>query len=135
MRNWKYQGKRNYSTCIYFLLSSDSFSAFHRINQDEIWHFYEGSPIKLHLITPNGKYSTVIIGRDFEKDEVPQYAISGGIWFAATVLKENSFSLVGCTVAPGFNFQDFELAERERLTSLFPKHHQIISELCRTETT
>src|SRR5690554_4490747 len=61
----EYKGKRNYSTCIYFLMTTESFSAFHRINQDEIWHFYEGSPIRLHIISEEGNHTTHIIGRDF----------------------------------------------------------------------
>ncbi len=128
----KYQGKRNFSTCIYFLLTSDTFSAFHRINQDEIWHFYDGSPINLHQISANGSYSNVIIGRDIEKGQQPQFVVQGGNWFAATVINEDDFSLVGCTVSPGFDFRDFELTGRNELTIKFPQHKNIITELTRS---
>ena len=122
-----YNGKRNYSTCIYFLLTSEKFSAFHRIKQDEIWHFYDGSPIKLYTISPEGELSEHIIGNNLTKAEIPQLIVPGGYWFAAEVMNENSYSLVGCTVAPGFSFEDFELAKRETLISKFPKHQQIIT--------
>jgi len=122
-----YSGNRNYSTCIYFLLTSDGFSAFHRIKQDEIWHFYDGSPLTLYLISPEGDYSTVIIGRELENGQVPQFVVPGGYWFGATV--ENEYSLVGCTVSPGFDFMDFELAKREELMSVYPEHSEVIKRL------
>jgi hypothetical protein len=129
--NANYQGKRNYSTCIYYLLTSDAFSAFHRIKQDEIWHFYDGSPVNLHQISPDGSYSSIIIGRDIDKGQQPQFVVKGGIWFAATVVNENDFSLVGCTVSPGFDFRDFEIADRSKLVINHPKHIKIITELTR----
>lgn len=124
-----YNGKRNYSTCIYFLLTSDNFSAFHRIKQDEIWHFYDGSTIKLHVIANNGDYTNYNIGIDIANGEVPQAVVEGGSWFAAEVLTKDSYSLVGCTVAPGFDFQDFELKSGKELVSLFPQHENLILRL------
>ncbi len=121
--------KRSYSTCIYFLLTSDSFSAFHRIKQDEIWHFYKGSPIKLHIISEDGNYKKIIIGNHLEKGELPQYVVQAKDYFAAEVINPNDFTLVGCTVAPGFDFNDFELPSREDLVSRFPQHIQIIKHL------
>jgi len=129
--NSNYTGDRNYSTCIYFLLTSDVFSAFHRINQDEIWHFYDGSPLHLHLISGDGVYSKTVIGRDIIRGEVPQFVVPGGSWFAATVINRDDYSLIGCTVAPGFDFRDFELPAREELISLFPQYKIIITELTR----
>lgn len=125
----KYTGERNYATCIYFLLTSDSFSALHRIKQDEIWHFYTGSPIKLHTISASGKHEEHIIGNDLSKGEVPQFVVPGGFWFGAEVVEQNSYSLVGCTVSPGFSFEDFELKSKKELTSLFPNQEAIISKL------
>jgi len=124
-----YEGKRNYSTCIYFLLTSDKFSALHRIKQDEIWHFYDGSPILLHMISELGIHSEHVIGRDFNKGETPQFIVPGGCWFAAEVINKNDYSLVGCTVSPGFSFKDFELKTRNELVSLFPNKVEIISKL------
>jgi predicted cupin superfamily sugar epimerase len=127
----EYSGKRNFSTCIYFLLTSESFSAFHRIVQDEAWHFYDGCSLFLHVISPKGEYNKVIIGRNIEKGEVPQYVVPGGTWFAAEVVNEDSFSLLGCTVAPGFDFMDFEMARRAELIGLFPELREIIVRLSR----
>jgi len=126
-----FEGPRNYSTCIYFLLTSNDFSAFHKIKQDEIWHFYDGSPIRLHVISPSGEYSKHRIGRELALGETPQLVVLAGCWFAAEVLNESDFSLVGCTVSPGFDFRDFEMRSRTKLISLFPEHEKIISRLTR----
>lgn len=127
-----FASERNYSTCIYFLLTSDTFSAFHKINQDEIWHFYDGSTIELHSIAESGELSSVLIGKDFSKGEVPQYIVPAGEYFAAKVLGENSYALVGCTVAPGFDFADFHLAKRDALAKQFPQHKSLIENFTRT---
>lgn len=126
-----FQGKRNFSTCIYFLLTSNDFSAFHRIKQDEIWHFYDGSPIQLHVISPSGEYAKHLIGRELTLGETPQLMVPAGYWFAAEVAGQNAFSLVGCTVSPGFDFKDFELGIRQELLKLFPDHEEIITKLTR----
>ncbi len=125
----QYEGDRNESTCIYFLLTSGNFSAFHKINQDEIWHYYKGVSLKLHIISKEGNYSYVMIGNDFENGEVPQYVVKGGDWFAAEVLEKDAYTLVGCTVAPGFDFADFVLPKKAALLELFPQHSEIIEHL------
>ncbi|GGD25832.1 cupin domain-containing protein [Hyunsoonleella pacifica] len=127
----EFTGNRNYSTGIYFLLTSDTFSAFHKINQDEMWHFYNGQPLTLHIISPKGTYSKIVIGNNLEQNEVPQFTVPAKYWFAAEVLKNNSFALVGCTVSPGFDFRDFKMPERAFLLSKFPQHSQIITKLTR----
>ncbi|OIQ21027.1 MAG: hypothetical protein BM557_04505 [Flavobacterium sp. MedPE-SWcel] len=124
----KYKGNRNYSTCIYFLLTSKTFSAFHKINQDEIWHFYDGSTIHLHIISEAGEHSEHFIGRDLPNGEVPQLVVPGNSWFAAKIINKNDYSLVGCTVAPGFDFNDFVLPSRKELLNKFPQHQSIITE-------
>jgi len=129
--NSGFNGERNYSTSIYFLLTSASFSAFHRIPQDEIWHFYDGSPIHLHMISPDGIYTKTTIGRDIKNGEIPQFVVPGGAWFGAIVLGEDDFALVGCTVAPGFDFLYLELGLRADLVRKYPKHQEIISSLTR----
>ena len=105
-------GDRNYCTAIYFLLTSDNFSAFHRIKQDEIWHFYEGSPLYVHVINDKGLYTRHTVGLDIENGSLPQLVVPAGAWFASSVKDKDSYSLVGCTVSPGFDFNDFELADR-----------------------
>lgn len=126
-----YNGKRSYSTCIYFLLTSDTFSAFHKIKQDEIWHFYSGSPIKLYIISEDGEYSEQIIGANFTEGQVPQFVVPGNHWFAAKTIDPNSYSFVGCTVSPGFDFEDFELPSQKELLEKFPKHEALIRKLTR----
>lgn len=121
-----YEGNRNFGTAIYYLLKSENFSAFHRIKQDETWHFYQGSVLDLHIISPEGNYELVKIGNNIKNGEVPQYTVLGGYWFGASVSKPNSYSLCGCTVAPGFNFKDFEMPETSRLIQLFPEHEELI---------
>jgi uncharacterized protein len=127
----RYSGKRNFSTCIYFLLTSESFSAFHRIIQDEAWHFYDGSPLILHMISSGREYTKVTIGRNFDMGEIPQFVVAGGSWFAAEVAEKDSFSLLGCTVAPGFDFADFEMGRRDELTANFPEYREVIHSLTR----
>lgn len=122
---------RNASTCIYFMLTSDEFSAFHKVNQDETWHFYLGQTITLHIVSPQGNYSQVSIGNDFSQNETPQFIVPAQHWFAAEMKTENSFALVGCTVAPGFDFDDFNLADQKELQQMFPHHTEIIQKLTR----
>jgi len=126
-----YDGERNFATSIYFLLHSGTFSAFHKIHQDEQWHFYIGTAIKLHIIAPNGDYWYKDIGNDLSRGEVPQYMVPGSHWFAAEVPAQDSFALAGCTVAPGFDFKDFQMPKRAELTTLFPQHSSIIERLTR----
>lgn len=122
-------GDRNYATGIYFLLTSTKFSAFHKINQDEMWHFYKGSTLKLHMISPNGEYSFVLIGNDLANNEQPQFTVPTSYWFAAEVIAKDAYAFTGCTVAPGFDFRDFVLPKKEELIALFPQHTEIISKL------
>ena len=126
-----YKGPRNYSTCIYFLLTSGMFSAFHKIHQDEIWHFYEGSPIQLHTLSETGIHTEYLIGCDLSKGHFPQLIVPGNHWFAASVINKDDYALVGCTVSPGFDFNDFELADRKNLIAKFPKHEKLITEFTR----
>lgn len=124
-----FKGNRNYCTSIYFLLTSDTFSAFHKINQDEIWHFYTGTTLKLHMISPDGVYSTILIGGNFKNNEVPQFTVPAKYYFAAEIIAKNSFAFVGCTVSPGFDFLDFVLPSCKDLSTEFPKHKEIIQQL------
>jgi len=83
----------------------------------------------LHIINENGEHSKIVIGRNLSAGQVPQYVVPGGQWFAAEVINENDFSFVGCTVAPGFSFEDFELKSEAQLTALFPNQKEVISKL------
>jgi predicted cupin superfamily sugar epimerase len=127
----RFNGPRSFSTAIYFLLTSDDFSALHRIKQDEIWHFYDGSPLTLHVINPAGGYAAIRLGRNWQAGQVPQATVPAGHLFGATVDGPRSYSLVGCTVAPGFDFADFEMLSREILVRQYPQHQSIIERVSR----
>ena len=126
-----FDGERHYCTGIYYLLKSDDFSAFHKVSQDEMWHFYQGDAIELTMISEAGKLTTIHIGNDIINGQVPQFVVPKQYWFAARVLKSNSFALAGCTVSPGFDFKDFVLATRKDLIKKFPQHSAIIETLTR----
>ncbi|HEY1038842.1 MAG TPA: cupin domain-containing protein [Bacteroidia bacterium] len=127
--NKQFHGDRNASTAIYFLLEYGQFSALHRIASDEVWHFYDGDPLFVYEICIDGKLITHKLGRDTEQGEAFQCVVKAGSWFGSRCQTAGGFSLVGCTVAPGFDFADFELAERNTLQSSFPQHSKIITEL------
>jgi len=126
----RYDSDRNFFTEIYFLLEKGDFSAFHRLKSDEVWHFYTGSPITVHIIREDTNYSKCLMGSDLAAGHIFQLAIEKGSWFAAEV-NSGSYSLVGCTVGPGFNYSDFELAKKEELAREFPEHAELISRLTR----
>ena len=126
-----FTGARAVSTAIYFLLEGRNFSAFHRLRSDEVWHFYAGAPLMVHVIDPAGKYSSIRLGRDLDAGEVPQAIVSAGCWFASHVADWSSFAVVGCTVAPGFDFEDFEMGKREELVARYPRHRVLIEGLTR----
>jgi predicted cupin superfamily sugar epimerase len=128
----QFTGPRLVSTAIYFLLDGENFSAFHRLRSDELWHFYAGGPITIHVIEPDGGYSAIQLGSDPEAGVVLQAAVKAGHWFASHVRDPGSFALAGCTVAPGFDFADFELGKRAELVGLYPQHRLLIERFTRT---
>lgn len=127
----RFDGARSVSTSIYFLLESGDFSAWHRIRSDEVWHHYEGSALTIHAIDENGEYHRRLLGKRRDRGEEPQRVVPAGCWFGATVNEPSSFTLVGCTVAPGFDFRDFELGTRAELVRAYPRHRAIIERLTR----
>ncbi len=127
----RFTGNRQFSTAIYFLLEQGNFSAFHRIQSDECWHFYAGQTLHVHVIHPNGQYELLKLGNDLTNGETFQAMVPAGSWFASETAKGGAFSFVGCTVAPGFDFADFELAKAAELVELFPSMKSLIERLCR----
>ena len=127
----RFGGERSFSTAIYFLLEEGNFSALHRIQSDECWHFYAGDPLLVHIIRPDGAWETITLGRDVEAGNYFQYVVPAGCWFASEPAPGSAFCLVGCTVAPGFDFADFEMAKAADLLSAFPQHGPMINRLCR----
>ena len=127
----RFGGSRAFSTAIYFLLEQGNFSAFHRIKSDECWHFYAGDPLVVYVMQLNGRLDIIHLGNDIEKGQVFQFVVPANCWFASRPAPGSTFCFVGCTVAPGFDFTDFELAKASSLTALFPQQKAIIEELCR----
>jgi predicted cupin superfamily sugar epimerase len=126
------QGSRAASTAIYFLLPGGSFSAFHRVTSDELWHHYDGDPLELHVIDEtDGAHTVTTLGRDILRGERPQHVVPAGIWQAA-VPRGNRYALCGCTVAPGFDFADFEMPSRADLLDRFPRHVDVVTRLTRS---
>ena len=127
----RFNGDRHFSTAIYFLLKQGNFSAFHRIQSDECWHFYAGNPLLVHVIHPDGKYELLKLGNQITDGETFQAVVPAGSWFASETAPGGIFSFVGCTVAPGFDFADFELAKANELSDQFPENRDLIYRLCR----
>ena len=128
----RYAGPRSFATAIYFLLTSATFSALHRLKSDEQWHFYSGSPLCLHVIHNDGRYAPVTLGANLAQGESSQAVVPHGCWFGATIDTPDSYALVGCSVAPGFDFSDFEIADRASLIRVFPQHATLIARLTRS---
>jgi predicted cupin superfamily sugar epimerase len=122
-----FNGNRAASTAIYFLLEGTDFSAFHRIAADEVWHFYAGNSLVVFVIDPEGNVFDLPLG----PDAAFQAVVKAGCWFASRLKEPVGFALVGCTVAPGFEFEDFEMATRSELVRVYPAHRKLIEELTR----
>jgi len=123
------QGERNLCTSIFFLLTSENVSRFHRIKSDELWFFHEGSPLTVHTLGENG-YESLSLGLShLDSDCLPQQLVKANTIFGSTVDQPNSYSLVSCVVAPGFDFRDFELFKTKDILPFFPQAETIIRRL------
>lgn len=110
---------RNLSTGIYYMLQAGEFSAFHRIRSDEIWHHYDGGDLMIYVLHPSIGLKINHLGKSNPLAR-PQLCVPGGLWFAAKPAPETQFALCGCTVSPGFDFKDFELANAQELIAEYP---------------
>lgn len=126
-----FTGERNIATGIYFLIEKGNFSALHKIKSDETWHFYFGDALEVIEIDGAGNLKNTVIGPDILKGESFQYTVKANTWFGSRVARQGQFSLVGCTVYPGFDFADFEMANRHELIRQYPQHQAVINELTR----
>ena len=122
-------GGRRHSTAIYYLLEAGQCSRLHRIKSDELWHFYWGDVLTIVEIGADGSVSETALGTNIAAGQRPQHIIKAGRWFGAYLPSGSSFALVGCTVAPGFEFADFELAEREKMLKEYPGASEVIERL------
>jgi uncharacterized protein len=127
----RFPGERCFSSAILFLLDGHEFSAFHRLKSDELWHFYSGSALNIYVISPEGEFRLITLGSRFGHGEVFQAVVRAGHWFASRPADENGYSFSGCTVSPGFEFEDFEMAVADRMAEEFPQHVELIRGLCR----
>lgn len=127
----RFDGDRSCSTAIYFLLASGQVSALHRIKSDELWFFHAGSPLTIHCLAEDGTHRATVLGPNPDQGEMLQVMVPAGTWFGALPLGPGAFTLVSCTVAPGFDFADFEMGGQDELLALFPQHRAIIMPLSR----
>ena len=125
----RFHGRRAFSTSIFFLLAGDQVSKFHRIKSDELWHFYEGSSVIIYYFDENRKLCELPMGNNLDNGEFFQAVVPAGAWFGAALKDTASFALCGCTVAPGFDFEDFEMGDRGNLIETYPGYSSIIEKL------
>lgn len=124
-------GRRFAASILYFIEAPD-FSSFHRIDCDELWHFYSGNTLALYEITPEGELVKTLIGNPASDVQATPFAlVKKGSWFAAEVNEQTGYSLVGCTTVPEFKYETFETADRHELTTAYPQHRNIIARLTR----
>ncbi len=125
----RYRAKRSFSTAIYYLLTPDNFSAMHKVESDEVFHFYLGDPVLQLCLHEDGRAEKTILGTDLEAGQRPQSIVSRGVWQGARLVEGGSFALLGTTVAPGFDFEDFCLGARSRLVKEYPDLEKLIVSL------
>lgn len=124
-----FNGDRNSTTSIYYLLTNKTFSAFHRIQSPEVWYFHKGMPLLIHMINKSGEYFKIELSD--KESGVLQYTVERNIWFAAELKEGYGYGFVGCSVSPGFDFQDFKLAAKSDMLTEFPHHKLIIDRMCK----
>lgn len=120
------------STLIYFLLARGQHSRLHRIDADEGWHLYLGGPLEIYEFDDamaGDAFRVTRLGNDIEHGERPQHVVPAGRWFGAALMADVEYALVGCSVAPGFEFASFELADRRRMKARFANHAALIERL------
>ena len=125
------RGKRSYSTAIYYMLTGDTFSEMHRLGIDEIFHFYLGDAVEMLHLYPNGQGKRVFLGTDLKRGKIPQVLIPAGVWQGARLVPGGTFALMGTTMAPGFEYPDYQSGSRKELIGLYPEFKELIMVLTR----
>jgi len=126
-----YRGDRHFGTVIYYLVTKDTFSFLHRLPSDEIFHFYLGDPVIMLQLSPDGEGKKMLLGNDIERGQNLQVVVPGGVWQGLCLDEGGTFALMGTTVVPGFDYEDFELGDREKLIILYPSYSELIERLTR----
>lgn len=126
----RYSGPRSFSTCIYYLLTPDSSSSLHKVKSDEIFHFYAGDPVEMLQLDETGNGKIIVIGNDIENGQIPQVVVPNGIWQGTKLIKGGEFALLGTTVSPGFEYDDFIQPDKNYLIEKFPEFKDEIEFLC-----
>ncbi len=124
-----YDGARSLSTAIYYLLTSETRSEMHRLKSDEVYHFYLGDPVTMVNLYPDGSSSLVTLGQDILEGQRLQHVVSRDVWQGAHLADSGSFALLGTTVAPGFDYADYESGARDELIAEYPDMHDLITRL------
>ncbi|HVT28402.1 MAG TPA: cupin domain-containing protein [Lacipirellulaceae bacterium] len=124
-----YSADRNASTAIYYLLTPETFSAIHRVRSDEVFHFYAGDAVEMLQLSPDGTARTIFVGNDLAAGHEPQVVVPAGVWQGCRLIPGGRWALMGCTVAPGFDFADFELGKRDALLARYSTHSELIAAL------
>ena len=119
-------GERSYSTCSYYLITQEQCSGLHVVKSAEIFHHYAGDPVRMIQMDEKGNLSEIILGSDFMNGESPQVVVPPYIWQGTKLLPSGEWALLGCTVAPGFEFEDFKGATFDELSTQFPQHENLI---------
>ncbi len=122
----RYKGMRSFATAIYYLLEPETFSVMHRLESDEIFHFYLGDPVEMLQLWPDGSGRLVILGSDIFRGMQPQVAVPRGVWQGARLCNAGRFALLGTTVSPGFEFADYEIGPRDELIKSYPQFKEWI---------
>lgn len=126
-----YRSDKSMGTAIYYLVTPDTFSALHRLSGDEIFHFYLGDPVIMLQLFPEGGGKKIVLGNDIARGQNLQCTVPGGVWQGLFLMEGGRYGLLGTTMVPGFDYEDFELGEREKLTKLYPSYAELIERLTR----
>ncbi len=127
----RYPGPRRTSTAIYYLLEPETFSEMHRLRSDEIFHFYAGDPVAMLQLHPDGSGQTIVIGNDLSQGQRPQVVVERGVWQGSRLVAGGRWALLGCTVCPGFEYEDYDSAGRDELFAKWPEFSELLTALTR----
>jgi len=128
----RYTSPRRTSTAIYYLLEPETFSEMHRLRSDEVFHFYAGDPVEMLQLFPDGSGRTIIIGNDLAQGHQPQVLVERGVWQGSRLVPGGRWALLGCTVSPGFEYEDYDSSSRDELTARWPTFAEMIASLTRS---